>query len=400
MIIEIEFPVTVQGRPARSPKDKTIVFKDTIRFDFPDYGPSEVRTAITADTKDMLALERYFDIDGELYGKTGVKVPADRRMPFVLSIRGGADELTAHLEDDLNKLGVKLRHRNSTAVATELHPKDLAEFFVAGLNSQLHVNRDAEGAIQLKTLDELDVKGIDPVAVEAQREELMLHLSEFVIVGGTFLRKALEPVYAVTAGFPSDGANRGSAPEIRVVDQSRTAALHRMKEHSQVVAFFAGDRREEAVEYAREMKLAQCGEAFEPEVKPRRIQVHDASSLKFDDERASLVIMAEKMAASFLRETIGFRAEVRSDAVRTGLENASTDSIIAWKALTAAMEAADHEALPTAMRTCLDVDAGEGKSLFTGYGTPPAVFEVALRKWDNREVMVDFSASSLPFSKP
>lgn len=190
-------------------------------------------------------------------------------------------------------------------------------------------------------------------------------------------------------GYPAGQGGDGSVAEIIQVTPPRGRQPHRMMEYVNVVAFFAGNRLEDAFAYAREVKVAQ-GDGPREVTMPRRIEVRDSSYLSFDDERESLLVMAEHMADNFMKGMFGYRDSLPKAYVREGLEKVTPESLVAWKRLTTAMADDDHEELPAAMRACLDVDAREGKELFAGFPMPRAVVEVALRKWDDREVRLGF----------
>lgn len=398
MLISIEYPITTTGRPPRSPKDKTVIFRDTVHFDFPEYGPSDRRVAIKAESQPGFEAAEYFGIDGGLYGRTWHKAPKRGEAPFVVGLRPQADVLTSHLEKQLLDLGRTMRDRHSTAVATALHPNELAEHFANGFGTSRAAVRTPETEVRLPSLEELGLKHVDMVEVEKQRAAFRSHLSEFVIADGEFLRKVPEPVYAVKIGYPSGQGGEGTVAEIVQVTPPRDRALHRMQEFVNVVAFFAGNRLDDALAYAREVKAAQ-GEGPREVTMPRRIEVRDSSYLAFDDERESLLVMAEHMAENFMKGMFGYRDSLPKAYVRKGLEKASPEALIAWKALTVAMADDDHEELPVAIRACLDIDAREEKELFAGFPMPRAVVEIALRKWDDREVRLGFEPAR-PVPRP
>lgn len=398
MIIAIEYPITATGRPPRSPKDKTVVFRDTVYFDFPEYGPSDRRVAIRAESQPGFEAAEYFGIDGGLYGRTWHKVPKGGEAQFLVGLRPQADVLTSHLEKQLLDLGRTMRDRHSTAVASALHPNELAEQFANGFSTSRMAVRTPETQLRLPSLEELGLKNVDMVEVEKQRSAFRAHLSEFVIADGEFLRKVPEPIYAVKIGYPAGQGGDGSVAEIVQVTPPRDRPPHRMIEYVNVVAFFAGNRLEDALAYAREVKVAQ-GEGPREVTMPRRIEVRDSSYLSFDDERESLLVLAEHMAENFMKGMFGYRDSLPKGYVRQGLEKVSSESLIAWKRLTTAMADDDHEELPAAMRACLDVDVREGKELFAGFPMPRAVVEIALQKWDDREVRLGFEPAR-PVHRP
>ncbi|MCV9964164.1 hypothetical protein OIU34_19970 [Pararhizobium sp. BT-229] len=399
MIIAIEYPITTTGRPARSTKDKTVVFKDTIQYDFPECAASDRGVVIKAGNQPGFEAAEYFGIDGGLYGRTWNKVPKEGGIPFVVGLRPHADVLTSHLEKRLLELGRTLRDRHSTAVATALHPNELAEHFANGLTTSRTAVRTPETQVKLPSFEELGLKHVDTGEVEKQRAAFLAHLSEFVIADGEFLRKVPEPVYAVKIGYPAYTGGEGSVAEIVQVTPPRDRPLHRMQEYVNAVAFFAGNRLDDALAYAREVKAAQ-GEGPREVTMPRRIEVRDSSYLSFDDERESLLVMAEHMAENFMRGMFGHRDNLPKAYVRQGLEDVSPESLVAWKALTTAMADDDHEELPAAIRACLDVDSREGQELFAGFPMPRAVVEAALRKWDDREVTLGFEPGRSNAPKP
>ncbi|MBY3157298.1 hypothetical protein HFO56_33780 [Rhizobium laguerreae] len=403
MIIEIEFPITTTGKPAKATKSKTVVFRDAVRFDIPDYGPSAKRPAMLVDGPPGFQPTPYYGIEGKLYGQTFQKVPSDRRSPLVVSLSPRDNVLTSHLENALVELGKTLRNHHSTAVASALYPKELADYFADGLTTTRAANRADLAPILLPTFERLSVQDLDMAEIERQRAAFAAHLSEFVIVDGEFMRSMPEPVYGVTIGYPAhEGGGRphlaseGSAAKVELILPPRGQQLHRMQQHVNMVAFFSADRHGDALAYANAIKPHQGPGPADASAAHRRIRVRDASYVKFDDEAASLLMISENMARNFLRETLGYQNSHSTERIRGAFEGAPIEAIVAWKTLTAAISAEEQDDLPVAIRNCLEVQQATGTGYFAGYAMPPAVIEMALAKWENREVSLAFQSPGQP----
>ncbi|MCZ7862496.1 hypothetical protein O9X98_14070 [Agrobacterium salinitolerans] len=404
MILEIEFPITTTGRPLKTSKSKTVVFRDVARVDIPDYGPSAKRPAMLVDGPPGFQRTPYYGIDGRLYCETAQKIGSDQRSPLVISLRPSDNVLTHHLESELLELGKKLRNHHSTAVATALFPNELANYFADGLQTTRAAARADLVPVILPTFEQLSVRDLDMAEVERQRAAFAAHLSEFVIVGGELMRSAPEPVYAVSIGYPAyEGkgphlGSEGSSAKVELILPPRDKQLHKMQQHVNVVAFFSADRYADAVAYANEIKPHQGPGprgALEAE---RLIHVKDETYVRFDDEKASLLMVAENMARSFLNETFGYQNSHTTEKIRSVFDTAPLEAIVAWKELTSAIRLEDMERLPGAIQNCLDLQERSGSDYFARFVMPPAVVETALAKWDNREVSLAIEPSPRPGS--
>jgi hypothetical protein len=404
MILEIEYPITTTGRPNKATKSKTVVFGDVVRIEIPDYGPSAKRPAMLVDGPPGFQKTPYYGIEGKLYGETAQKVPQDRRFTLTISLRGSDNVLTRHLETELVELGKKLRNHHSTAMATALFPNELASYFADGLQTTRAAARADLVPVILPTFEQLNVRDLDMAEVERQRAAFAEHLSEFVIVDGWFMRSVPEPVYGVKIGFPAYegdgplGGAEGSAAKVELILPPRDKQLHKMQEHVNVVAFFSADRYADAMAYANEIKPYQGPGPREALEAARLIRVKDESYIRFDDEKASLLMVAENMARRFLREALGYQNSHSTDKVRDAFDTAPIEVIVAWKVLTAAIKSEDVDRLPGAMRDCLEVQERTGTEFFADSHLPPAVIETALAKWDDREVSITMEPSRGPRS--
>ncbi|MCS4088414.1 hypothetical protein [Rhizobium sp. BK176] len=402
MILEIEYPITTTGRPNKAAKHKTVVFRDVVRVDIPDYGPSAKRPAMLVDGPPGFQRTPYYGIDGRLYGETAQKVPRDRRSSLVISLRGSDNVLTRHLETELVELGKKLRNHHSTAVSTALFPNELANYFADGLQTTRAAARADLVPVILPTFEQLSVRDMDMAEVERQRSAFAAHLSEFVIVDGELMRTVPEPVYGVSIGYPAygepgaDRGSEGSAAKVEMILPPRYKQLHKMQEHVNVVAFFAADRYRDALAYANEIKTHQGPGPREALEAARLIRVKDESFVGFDDEKASLLMVAENMARMFLKEALGYQDSHSKDKIRGALDKAPIETIIAWKALTAAINSEDMSLLPGAVQDCLDAQRRTGTKYFADFQMPPAVIEAALAKWDDRAVSFPIEAVTGP----
>lgn len=402
MILEIEYPITTTGRPNKATKSKTVVFRDVVRFDIPDYGPSAKRLAMLVDGPPGFEKSPYYGIEGRLYGETAQKAPNDRHSRLVVSLRGSDNGLTRHLEKELVDLGKRLRNHHSTAVATALYPNELAIYFADGLQTTRAAARADLVPVILPTFEQLDVRDLDMAEVERQRAAFAAHLSEFVIVDGWFMRTVPEPVYRVSIGYPAYegngplGGSEGSEAKVEMVLPPRDKQLHKMQEHVNVVAFFSADRYADAMAYANEIKAQQGPGPREALEATRMIRVKDESYVTFDDEKASLLMVAENMARRFMRETLGYQDTHHNDRIRAAFEKAPIEAIVAWKVLTSAIKSEDLNRLPRAMQDCLDVQEGTGAEYFADSHLPAAVIEAALAKWDDREVSLAIEPATGP----
>jgi hypothetical protein len=392
MIIEVEYPITTTGRPSKATKSKTVVFRDVARIDIADYGPSAKRPAMLVDGPPGFEKSPYYGIEGRLYSETAQKAPSDLRSRLVISLRGSDNVLTRHLEKDLVDLGKRLRNNHSTAMATALYPNELATYFADGLQSTRAAARADLVPVILPTFEQLDVRDLDMGEVERQRAAFAEHLSEFVIVDGWFMRTVPEPVYRVSIGYPAYegdgplGGSEGSEAKVEMVLPPRDKQLHKMQEHVNVVAFFSADRYADAMAYANEIKAQQDPGPRKALESPRLIRVKDESYVTFDDEKASLLMVAENMAKRFMREALGYQDTHNNERIRAAFEKAPIDVIVAWKCLTSAILSEDLNRLQKAMQDCLDVQEGAGAEYFADSHLPAAVIETALAKWDDREV--------------
>jgi hypothetical protein len=401
MIIEIEFPIITTGKPVKATKTKTVVFRDVVRVDIPDYGPSAKRPSMMVDGPPGFQRTPYYGIEGQLYDATAQKAPRDRSSTLVIGLRPSDNVLTHHLESALIDMGKKLRNHHSTAMASALYPNELAEYFAAGFRTTRAAARLDLNPVVLPTFDQLSVSDLDTAAIERQRAAFSGHLAEFVIVDGEFMRTVPEPVYGVSIGYPAHGGaghlrSEGSAAKVELILPSRGEPLHKMRENVNMVAFFSADRYADALAYANAIKPLQGQGPREAIEAPRRIAVKDEAYVRFDDEAASLKMVAENMARSFLIETLGHRDSHAAEKVRQAIEDVPLDVLVAWKRLTSAIKAGDMDMLPEAIQDCLEVQEETGIGHFARFAMPPAVVEMALAKWDNREVSFSIEPSPEP----
>lgn len=398
MIIEVEYPITTTGKPARSNKTKTVVFKETVRFDLPEYSSSEARVAISVPGPQGFLPTDYLGIDGKLYYDTVNKVPRSRQYEFVLGLRKSADILTAHLEESLLELGKHLRRRNSTAIASELYPSVLAEHFARGLGHSGASNNRPETEVRLPSIDEIEVKDLDMAEVDRQKHAFLAHLSEFAVVNGSLIRTIPEPVYSVSVGYADSNTGtptEGTPPVIHIVKPDREGRLY-AKNNTNVVAYFSADRLDDAIAYAIEMKAAQTDKQFEVKI-PGEIRVLDHSYLTFDAERESLLVMAEHMIVDGMTRIFNRRNDnISMSAVRQGLDRVAADTLLSWKRLSGAMEHPNHEELGWAIRECLGHYDHYGQKVFVDFPLTAEMYEAALSKWENREVSVNIGVAPSP----
>jgi hypothetical protein len=399
MLVEIEYPIVTTGIPARSPKRKTVVFKDTVIFDFPEYTAAEAPVALLVPGPQGFLPTEYHGIEGKLYAHPS-RVPGNRFHEFVLGLRPTGDALTGHLEKSLLELGQALRTRNSTSIATELYPPAVADHFAKGLAHE-HRRMGAPvryDEVRLPNIEEIVVRDLDMDEIIRQKANFLSHLSEFVVLDGSYYRETPEPVYSVSVGYPdftTGVGSDGTPPTVKIVKPERGGQIHRTQ-NTAVVAYFAADRLDDAMEYALAMKATQTDKVFEVE-RPGEMQVFDPACLTFDVEGETLLVMAEHMAENVIGGMFGLGStQLSKQELRSSLTRVSTETLHAWKRLTSAMESGGIEELHAVVEECLGMRDGDGGNPFVGFPLTVPMFEAAMRKWADREVALDFTARSGP----
>jgi hypothetical protein len=396
MLIEIEFPIVTTGTPIRSAKSKTVVFKDSIKVDIPTFSREESSVALTVPSWPASPEQAsYFGVDGDLFVSTSFAVPANGVIPHTINVNPTASVLTADMDKALVHLGETLRKDRYSAISTALHPPELAQLFEKGLTpSRTGVLRQ-QPTISLRTLNDIGVAEIDMGDVESQRSKFRDHMGSFIIVDGVFKQRVPEPLYAVDIGMEN------ATPTVRIVLPVPGKRLRNHSWSTAMMAYFAGDKLEEAVAYAENLKRVQIGRTITPKIPEHPIQVNDSSYLKCNDESESLTAVADMMLLIGVQNL--FPDAVASDTPlqrarqhRRMLEAASTDALGAWKSLQASLESGDADELPEAMQRCLKIIDGHGECVFTSSRLPSAVVDVALAKWEGREVALKIDARSGP----
>jgi hypothetical protein len=381
----IEFPIITTGTPARSSKRKTVVFRDEINIEIPDFPLQGSRRALTVGGRLGTHGTDYWGVDGRLFTSTQLRAPLNGRVLHSIGIDPTATILTEHLDERISDLGRQLRKNRYSTVGASLHPPELAAFFTKGLSQAARpIDLSNKASIVLPTLDELNLQDVDMEDVDRQRAKFFRHLDEFVIIDGEFKRLTPEPLYVVEVG-----STPISAPKIAIALPPRDRPLRQSRQNGEAVAFFTADRYDEARAYAEEIRRAQEGETPDVLQPDRLIAVRDISYIKHDDERESLLVAAGNMLSSGFANIFGAPDKLDGTVARAKLEASSTEVLLAWKNLQAATEDLDIEAVPIAMRRCLDIVDGEGRSIFTSPVFTASVFEVVMNKWETRAVTLD-----------
>jgi len=385
MQIKIEYPIITTGKPARSSRRKTVVLKDVAVVDIPGYSRQGSRVAMVADGRLGLHGTEYFGFDGSLYTRTGyVLGDADHiRYRFGTAERHGP--LVGHLNRDLLKIGQDLRRAHSKAIASVLYPSQLADYFARVLHPSQPTHAEIAAGADLPSIDLAEVSELDESDIARQRDRFLEHAARHVLMDGELLERTPDPVYVVKIGYDDGPA------AVEVVIRKEGEPLHLTREHANAVAYFAADRYADAMAYAARIKAAQGGGNCEVTPPETRITVRDGGFVSFDDERESMLRIADNMAHSYLTETFGYHVSqsesIKVERVRSGLQDSPFEALVAWKRLTEAMGADDQEALPEAVRGCLEAGRRPAaRNLFTPFGQPEAVILTALEKWENRAV--------------
>ena len=237
MLISIEFPMAVEGRPHRAVNTKTILCKDVLEFEISEFSADEMTPAIevSGDFGRGIRNARYDEYGGRFYLPVDDFDLDDTSFPY--AYLGRNQRLSPflvpagiHVDDALFEA--------DQAGRTKIHPPEVGKAFSRTQDLDAAVAVPMVGAVGGQMHD----KG-----VALQRDRFRLHMERFILVDGRLMRSEPEPVLVVRV----DGYN--GEVEIRPMRREavdKYSVSDSFTSDGIPATYFRIDRVEEAREYA------------------------------------------------------------------------------------------------------------------------------------------------------
>ena len=186
MLLTIEYPITYVGRPGKARIDRTVVAKDVVTVDVPEFGAHEVTAVFDfVHLSDRLGAERFCECEGRLYGDVPEVDLKRGRLPFVYACNYGRTK-TSILLPALQTMDEAIRNSDHER---PLFPPSVGKAYERR-SDQLFWN------IEVPSFEEVGGT-FDAGEIESQRLAFAEHADRFIVVDGRLMRSELEPAIAV-----------------------------------------------------------------------------------------------------------------------------------------------------------------------------------------------------------
>jgi hypothetical protein len=395
MKLEIEFPVILQAVPPRSALSKTVIVKDVVVADIPEYSASEApvalrRKRVTSDQKPWV--QDYVHSNNGLF-VAGVRPRIkEGRVSYEFGYHKAQvsspifhNEMHAEVQEKI----VELKRLHKSSYYKHIFNQDVYDAYVERWERRYHGEPLMTVTTKLPMLDEIKLSNIEDGAIEAAQSAINKRIANIILVDGRFYIKQPEPVYVANASLdvrdPFVSTLAGISEDEMLVAEKIDLST----------AYFAADDLEGAISYAAEMWRIRKGDDndYDAALSGDAYEVVDPAALGFDGERVSVLRAAEAVRRNFMDSIvpsgIGNSSYVLQK-VTANFENTSLESLVNYKHLEAALKSAvDGGSTDDLCARIKDCVAGTEGHRFVR-GDEVTMLEVALGRWDRREARRNF----------
>ncbi|MDW9481243.1 hypothetical protein GOB57_21600 [Sinorhizobium meliloti] len=396
MKLEIEYPVILEAVPPRSSLPKTVIVKDVVLAEIPEYSASDAPVALRRKRVDPNTHKPW--VQNHLHANDGLFVAAKQPTIEAGRVRyefgyEKTQVISPLFHNEVHKAvqekvsGIKRLHKSSAY--KHLYNDDVYKAFVERWERQYRDGPVTTVTTKIPLLGEIKLSSIEEGGVEQARREITKRVEDVILVDGRFHIRQPEPVYLANAGV--NVRKPFVSPQAGITEEEILGA----EKIDLSMAYFAADDLDGAIAYAAEMWRIRKGDDndYDAALSGEAYEVVDPSALRFNGERLSVLRAAEAVRRNFMSSivpsAIGSSNYVL-EKVTANFENTSLETIVNYKHLEAALKAsadgANTDDVCARVRDCL---SGSESERFAA-GTEAAMLEVALGRWERREARRNF----------
>lgn len=401
MKLEIEYPVILEAVPPRSTLRKTVIVKDVVVADIPEYSTSEAPVALRRKrltTAGKPWVQNYLHVDDGLFTEVVRPTISEGRVPYEFGYEK-TQVISPIFHNDLHGevqekiAGLKRLHKSN--YPKHLFNQDVLDAFVERWERRYAGEPILTVRTKLPLLGEIKLSDIEEGGVERARSEIGKKIANVILIDGRFHFKQPEPVYLANASVSVRD------PFVSLQASISEEEMLGAEKIDLSEAYFAADDLEGAIAYAAEMWRIRKGDDYDYDaaLSGDAYEVVDPSALRFNGERISVLRAAETIRRNFISSIVpsaigtsyGGGAYYVIEKVTENFQNTGLEAIVNYKHLEAELKAAtggkdNTDDLCARIKDCI---SGPESERFVK-GLEATMLDVALGRWEQREARRNF----------
>jgi hypothetical protein len=386
MIVEIEYPISIEALPARGKNTKTVVFKDSVRVDIPVYDGHERVLAMRTTGRELQEGRSYWGMGGALYTALSSGLPAAEFIPYDLTLTGAQNHIVSDVHSELMEKLKRLRSSFQAQLSSALHPKSLADALIEGMNWTGTPNHTGRLPIPLSRLTDIPLREFNEADIENQKNSFRRHMENFAISDGALYRKATEPMYYV------DHRNRdGYAVKVSVMQFGFISGDQVASESDPTAPYLtplcSALDRDAAIALATEYSNST---GVQLRVDEEMIEVYREEFVTDLADRLCQINVAKSIDYEMFHRILGLHASEIGDHVwYNKLKNCDITKVLAWRRLTDAIKHGDIDLINETVHETLKLPIFGNKSL----SNAAKFWSMAADQWSDKTISIERSMS-------
>lgn len=394
MRLVVDYPIVLRNAvPPRSTVAKTVIVRDSVVIDVPEYSASEapiVMRQIIREEGQPDKAWNYRAINGELYTTATQPTIVAGLVEYAFGFNN-TEIMSPALHLDTHNRAIeavaKICRDGKSFAKANLYPEDIFLNYERSSAFRLSSQSRAQPA-RLPMLDTVNFVRFDRGDVEKARAEFLESARRVAIVDGRFVIRKSEPMYFADADPELDH------PTVTVVRNDNWREKMEEGDLKPWQGYFAADDFDGAMEYAAEMWRRRIGDDndYEAVCTESRIEVLDDSYVRFDGEARAAFVAGNAIVGNFVKSLQAGSRYASQDQLTRNLGEIEVETFSAFKRLTTAMKSFDDgateqaEEIVSAARECLS--SIDGQRFLSQTDFP--LIDLALGRCEKRNLKREF----------